>query len=62
MKTRSTTPKVILAIMGVILLVFISYCLIASNSSYLKTGGVKKNPEGVVFIPKKIPLNGIPTN
>ncbi|AFZ54935.1 DUF3352 domain-containing protein [Cyanobacterium aponinum UTEX 3221] len=56
MKTRSTTPKVILAIMGVILLVFISYCLIASNSSYLKTGGVKKNPEGVVFIPKKSPL------
>lgn len=56
MKTRSTTPTVIIVVISFILLVFIGLRLITGNTSYLIQGGVNRNPQGVVFIPKKSPL------
>lgn len=56
MKIRSSTPQVIIVVISIILLLFIGLRLITGNTSYLTQGGVKKNPEAVVFIPKKSPL------
>lgn len=57
MKSRSSLSKIVIIFLGVILVVVLSVGLFSGNySNYLKTGGVKNNPQGIVFVPKRSPL------
>lgn len=57
MKSRFSLSKIVLICFGVILLVVVSIAILSVNySNYLKTGGVKNNPQGIIFVPKRSPL------
>lgn len=57
MKPRSSLSKIVIISLGIILVVVLSVGFFSGNySNYLKTGGVKNNPQGIVFVPKRSPL------
>jgi Protein of unknown function (DUF3352) len=56
MKSRSVVPKIVIVV-GVIFVAIISLWLFSGKySNYITKGGVKNNPQGIVFIPKQSPL------
>lgn len=57
MKSRFAVPKIVIVVVGVILVALFSLWLFSGTySNYITKGGVKNNPQGVVFIPKQSPL------
>jgi hypothetical protein len=57
MKSRSIVPKIAIVVVGVIFVAIFSLWLFSGiYSNYTTKGGVKNNPQGVVFIPKQSPL------
>ena len=57
MKSRSFVPKILIVALGVILVAFFGlWFFMGKYPHYIVKGGVKNNPQGVVFIPKQAPL------
>ena len=57
MKTRSTFPKIPIAVVTVILLLFFSlWWFKGKSTAYLVTGGVKRNPQAAMFVGKDSPV------
>ncbi|WP_373480889.1 DUF3352 domain-containing protein [Geminocystis sp.] len=57
MKSHSFVPKILIVALGVILVTFFGlWFFMGKYPNYIVKGGVKNNPQGVVFIPKQAPL------
>ena len=57
MKSPFVTPKFVVALIGVILLVILGFSFFSPKYVSLITAtGVKDNPKGIVFVPKQSPL------
>ena len=54
MKSRLVTPKSIIAIIGVILVIILGFSFLSEKN--ISAIGVRENPKGVVFVPKQSPL------
>lgn len=57
MKSRSSLSKIVIISLGVILVVVLSVGLFSGKyPNYINQGGVKNNPQGIVFVPKRSPI------
>lgn len=56
MKSRLVVPKIVIVIGVIFVAVFSLWLFSGIYSNYAIKGGVKNNPQGVVFIPKQSPL------
>ncbi|MGI0481143.1 DUF3352 domain-containing protein [Geminocystis sp. CENA526] len=57
MKSRSSLSKIVIVSVVIILVIVLSVGLFSGKySSYIHKGGVKNNPQGIVFVPKRSPL------
>ncbi|BAQ65604.1 DUF3352 domain-containing protein [Geminocystis sp. NIES-3709] len=56
MKSRSSLPKIVIIVLVILLAVLSLWLSTGRYPNYIAKGGVKNNPQSIVFIPKRSPL------